>query len=385
MNRLWNKCFTLLFIIQTLDILTYNMITPIVAKYATSEGATIIQAGVIASSFMLAAVIVRPLSGFVSDRANRKRLILITVSVCCLCLFGYAVSSNLIAFGIFRVIHGFAYALFGTVIAAAAFSFIPEGRKSEGMGFFSLSYTIGSALGPGIGIFVSDGIGYVWLFIVAGIALLFSVALVLPLPDIPAPKLEIDRPKGIRNFISVKALPIMFIMIILCSNWGVISTFIVLTADVRKVVGIAAFFTVNAIALFLLRPPAGRFVDRHGLSKLFYPAIAFESIAMAALAFAQQLWVFIVIAVLKAMGHGVIHPALQAKAIELEPSDRSGVATSTFLLGTDIGYMIGPIFGAIVLENAGYTSMYLACVPVTLIAAAIFFVWSLRTTRSSKE
>ena len=79
--RLWNAQFTLLFIIQTCDILTYNMITPIVATFATASGATVIQAGAIASSFMIAAIVIRPLSGYISDRANRKRLILITVAL----------------------------------------------------------------------------------------------------------------------------------------------------------------------------------------------------------------------------------------------------------------------------------------------------------------
>ena len=231
---------------------------------------------------------------------------------------------------------------------------------------------------PGIGILISDNVGYTWLFVSAGIALLASLGAGFAVPDIPAPQREKRRPKGIGDFISVKALPIMAIMIIVCANWGIISAFIVLTADARGVIGIAAFFTLNAVALFIVRPPAGRFVDRHGLSKLFYPAIVFETAAMAALAFAQQLWTFLLISVMKAMGHGVIHPSLQAAAIETEPPERSGAATCTFLLGTDIGYMIGPLFGALIAESCGYTSMYLACIPTTAAAAVIFLLWKRR-------
>lgn len=384
MARIWNKNFTLLFVIQTCDILTYNMITPIVATYATQAGASIVQAGVLASAFMLAAVIVRPFSGFISDQTNRKYLILITVAICAISLFAYAISPSLAVFAAFRILHGFAYAVFGTVIAAAAYSFIPEGREGEGMGFFSLSYTIGSALGPGIGIYVGQYLGFNSLFILAGCALVASLIVGFTLPDIACPNSARHKPKSIKDLIIFKALPVMGIMIILCANWGAISTFIVLTADARGVAGIAAFFTLNAIALFITRPPAGRFADRHGLSKLFYPAIFIEALAMAALAFAHQLWAFLAISVLKAMGHGVIHPALQAESIKLEKPERSGVATSTFLLGTDIGYTLGPIFAGFVVEQSGYTGMYLACVPITIIAALVYFIWK-RHLKTSRE
>ena len=36
--RLWTRGFVLLALIQTLDLFTYNMITPVIAQYATGLG-----------------------------------------------------------------------------------------------------------------------------------------------------------------------------------------------------------------------------------------------------------------------------------------------------------------------------------------------------------
>ena len=79
----------------------------------------------------------------------------------------------------------------------------------------------------------------------------------------------------------------------------------------------------------------------------------------------------------------MIHSALQTESIKLETPERSGVAMSTFLLGTDIGYMVGPIFGAFVLDHSNYETMYLACIPMTLATALIYFAWNYKHRNSS--
>ena len=103
---------------------------------------------------------------------------------------------------------------------------------------------------------------------------------------------------------------------------------------------------------------------------------------MVLLAFAQHLWLFLVTAVVKALGQGTVHPSLQVESVKVETPERSGVAMATFLLGTDIGYAVGPIYCGFACANVGYTGMYLACIPFIAIALAIFAIWRLRTKNS---
>ncbi len=376
-ERLWTLDFIFLTIIQTVDLFTYNMVTPIIAKYTTIQGATLVLAGFIASAFALAAIFARPVSGFLSDRMGRKKLIAVSIVVDCLSLLGYAFTTNFTLLILIRIIHGFFYALFGTSIAAAATSVIPESRRGEGLSWFSMSYVFANALAPALGVFLSGTFGYLAMFIFGACiaAASFFMVLKLKVKDTKgAPAFM--KFEGVRDFISPRCLPLAVVICAFAAIWGIIATFVVMVGDERGVAGISLFFTFNAIALFFSRPPAGRLRDRKGLSVVYYPAAVFEAVAIVLIAFSHQLWMFLVSAVCKALGSGTAWPSIQARCAELETKDRSGVAMATFLLGTDIGYTIGPIIGGAASDAYGYTTMFLLCLPILAIGVIVYGVWA---------
>ena len=382
-QKIFTRDFVLLMIVQACGLLTYNMITPVVAKFATVEGAALGDAGIIAGAFAVVAIVFRPIGGVMSDRLNRKRVLMATMGLNCLALVGYMIAPNLAVFTAFRIVHGIAYAVGSTVASAVVLVLLPEGRQAEGMGYFSWAYVLASACGPALGVVVSDTFGYSILFALSAVVMLAGTLLIVPLTSLDPP--DRDIPTGslhFRDFLSVKALPFMVIIACFSVNWGCISTFLVMTGDARGVAGIALFFTANAIALLITRPPAGKIADKHGVASLFYPAVFFETLALVLLAFAQQLWLFLITAVVKALGQGTVHPSLQVESVKAESPERSGAAMATFLLGTDIGYAIGPIYAGFMCASVGYTGMYLACVPFAFVALAIFVVWRVKTKRS---
>lgn len=383
-ERLWSKNFVVLMVVQMCDLLTYYMVTPIVAQYATEQGASIVDAGILAGSFMLVAILARPFSGYISDRVSRKRVIFVTIAGACVALFGYAASPGLGWFLAFRVLHGFSYAVFGTAVAAAATNFLPESRRGEGLGYLGLTYVLGGAAGPAIGVFVSDAFGYTALFAVTGVVMLGNLALCSTLGKTPVPEAAARKRLSAGDFVSVKALPFLVIIACFCLNWGIVNTFIVLVGEARGVAGIALFFTFNAIALGINRPIAGRIADRKGLSVVYYPAVVCEAVAMAGIAFAQSLLAFVALGVLKAFGQGAAQPALQARCASLESEERAGVAMSTFLLGTDIGYGLGPVLGGAVAASAGYEAMFLVSLPIMAVALLTYVAWSRSLAKSTK-
>ena len=88
--RLWTRNFILLTLIQTLDLFIYNMVTPVMAKYATGLDFSLTMAGVVAGAFTFAAIFARPASGVLSDKLGRKRIVLFAVAVNCASQLGYA-------------------------------------------------------------------------------------------------------------------------------------------------------------------------------------------------------------------------------------------------------------------------------------------------------
>ncbi|MEY8461342.1 MFS transporter [Eggerthellaceae bacterium 24-137] len=74
-----------------------------------------------------------------------------------------------------RLAHGFAYGVCSTTIATVITSVVPPERKGEGIGYFMLSITLGSAIGPFAGIFLANNFGYPVVFTVASVLVAASI------------------------------------------------------------------------------------------------------------------------------------------------------------------------------------------------------------------
>lgn len=74
-----------------------------------------------------------------------------------------------------RLVHGFAYGVCSTTIATVITSVVPPERKGEGIGYFMLSITLGSAIGPFAGIFLANNFGYPVVFTVASVLVAASI------------------------------------------------------------------------------------------------------------------------------------------------------------------------------------------------------------------
>ena len=83
------------------------------------------------------------LSGFI----GRPRLFLIAVVIPALCPFGYPFIDGLLFFCPLRFVPGLPYGLASPVIAIPVASIVPESRRGAGLGYFTLSITLGYGIG----------------------------------------------------------------------------------------------------------------------------------------------------------------------------------------------------------------------------------------------
>ena len=392
---LWTRDFVLLTLIQTIDLFTYNMITPVIAGYSLEQGIALSFSGILASAFAFAALAARPFSGFLADRFGQRRIVALSIAAALLVQIGYVVITNYTLIILLRVVHGVFYALFGTAIAALAAEAIPAGRQGEGMGWFGTSYVLANALGPALGVFLSSSFGFAAMFAVgAGITCVSLVLVafvrtagnrIVENPESATsaetdtrPTTESARLKKRNSFVSKACIPLAIVACCYISIWSIIVTYLVLVGDSRNIVGISLFFVVNSIALFFTRPIAGRQADRRGLAAVFRFSVVFEAVALVLLTASHQLWLFLVAAVCKALGSGTALPSVQATCAQQEPPERRGVAMSTYLLGTDIGYAFGPLIGGAVSGAFGFDPLFLIGFPILACGAAAFAWWRIK-------
>jgi predicted MFS family arabinose efflux permease len=245
------------------------------------------------------------------------------------------------------------WAVSTTATITAITDMIPSTRRGEGMGWFSTSMTLAMAIGPMLGIWITQNLSYSTLFLFAVVlsaaALLLTFGAKMPFrPQTGARRIELFEKS---------VLPIAASVFFLFIAYGGITTFVPLFADSIQV-NSGAFFLAFAAALALSRPISGKLSDRYGEMFVIAPALVITICALIVLSLSTGLIGVLVSAVLYGMGFGSATPALQAATIRLARSNRLGVANATITTANDLGIGLGAIMLGWVSQYTSYQVLF---------------------------
>ena len=173
-------------LMQVLDTTIANVALP---HMQSSLGASQDSINWVLTSYIVAAAIAIPISGWLADRIGRKKLLLIAV-------FGFTIASLLCAAAtslpemvLFRLLQGITGAFLVPLAQATMFDINPPERHAQAMALFGGGIMIGPILGPVIGGWLTDSFNWRWVFIVnlpVGIVAFLIIARYMP-------KVEITR------------------------------------------------------------------------------------------------------------------------------------------------------------------------------------------------
>ena len=390
-DRLWTASFIFLMIINIVNFTGFGKITPQIPRFAVSLGATLAAAGLIVSVFSFFALVGRPFASALGDRLNKKHLLIIALILNGLLTITHALVPGLVWLIPLRVMHGLVFSVSSTLAIALAIDFVPKSRLGEGVGFLGLGNIIGMALGPNIGIIIVDNFSFQVNFLASGLVVM-TVGLILMLlkyePQVSKQESKENPEKkrfNLGDLVALELLPNAAFVALFMLGTGLINSFLVMMGYERAIVNIGIFFLVNSIFAILTRPYIGRLVDRKGVAFVILPGFIFAAAGMVTIAFATSLWHLLIAAMLFSIGAGCGMPALQADCLKrLDPSKRT-VATGTYLIGLDIGMIIGPMLGGLVTGLYGFTVTYSAAGVLLLIGFVVYFFYSRKTnTEMSK-
>lgn len=371
---LFSKGFLACVAIQFLGYMAFGMTMPVLPVYVVSIGNSAAAAGVVTGLFAFCALALRPISGFVADRMNKLHLQTVGFVICAIGSAGYALSWNLSSVVFFRIVHSIGFCLQSTVTIAITLSMLPKGREGEGVGYFSLTQVIASATAPVLGVALAGFAGCRATFLLDSACVLAGslISTRIPYQDIRSGE---KRSLSCADFISRKSIPLASIAALFAICSGITSSFIVLLGDSRGIEGTAVFFTVSAVLMFFTRPKAGKIIDNRGIVPVLFPSFFFEAAVMLIIAFAHNVYAIVVAGLLRAFGQGMAQPSVQAQIMLQEGPERSGVASSTFNLGLDIGQGVGAVLGGVLAAQLGYGAPFAAAPFGLLIGLIVFFAF----------
>ena len=382
-STLWTKNFILVSAINFQLVLTFYLLVIVIVGYSVAElGATTAQAGLVSGLFIIGTLIGRFLVGKFLKRFGQRTTLLSGLIGFLLFSGLYFLKLDISMLLIVRFMHGFMMGIASTVLGTIIAQIIPASRRGEGIGYYSLSSTVGTAIGPFLAIWMMLHLGYHAIFIFSSLIALSCVivGLNIKVPNIQssANKLETEvsaqKPSWISQFIEVKALPIAFIMLIasICYS-GVLSFISFYAKEINLVETASVFFLMYALAIMISRPFTGPLLDRKGENIIMYPAFVIMAIGLFLLSQSHTSWMLLLSAGLLGLGYGNIQSVCQTVAVKSASIERMGFATSTFFIFLDAGLGFGPYFIGIALDYIGYSELYFYSAIGAALSIVVYF------------
>ncbi|WP_042622390.1 MFS transporter [Corynebacterium marinum] len=374
--------FVLAWVVNFLQYLLFYLLVTTIALYAVREfAASQTASGLAASSFVIGATLGRIFCGYVIDTLGKRPVLLVSAVVIALTSTLYLVVDSLPLLIAVRIVHGCAYAFASTALMAIAQTAIPSRRRAEGTGYFALTSTLATAVGPALGLALVGAFTYDILFIASLAIAVLALALSIFLRPSAAQRQAIaeakkaTRPRfSFRDIAHPAVAPIGAFMLLIGLAYGGVITFLNGYAVERGVLtGAGLFFLAYAVPMLLMRPVLGRLQDKRGDNIVVYLGLALFILALGMLALATADWHVVLAGALTGLGYGTLMPACQAIAVNAVPREKIGTGISTLFLFMDLGLGLGPILLGALVAATGYGTMYATLAGVAAAAAVLYF------------
>lgn len=338
--------------------------------------------GIILSCYTVAALCIRPFSGYFLDSFARKPLYLMAYFIFMTMFAGYIIAGSLTLFILFRIIQGVSFGMVTVGGNTVVIDIMPSSRRGEGLGYYGLSNNIAMAVGPMSGLFLHDaGMSFTTIFCcslgscIAG----FVCASLVKTPYKPPVKRE---PISLDRFILLKGIPAGISLLLLSIPYGMTTNYVAMYA---KQIGINAttgfFFTFMAIGMAISRIFSGKIVDRGKITQVISAGlylVVFSFFLLSACVYLIS-WnnmlctvVFFAVALLLGVGFGIMFPAYNTLFVNLAPNSQRGTATSTYLTSWDVGIGIGMLTGGYIAEVSTFDKAYLFGACLTIVSMLYF-------------
>ena len=376
-ERLWTRNFVVISLASFFVAMVFYLLMTTMALFSVQEfQANQSQAGLASGVFVVGALGFRLLVGRYIELIGRKKVVYGSLFLFFLLSFLYWKVDNLQFLFLVRFIHGGAFGAANTAIQTIIIDNIPLAKRGEGIGYFSLSSTLATAIGPLLGIVLMQYCGFEMIFLACNILAMISI-ICLYLAQIKNVELNIEQRNSFKNlhwqdFFEEKALPISLIMFVMGIAFSGILTFINSYAlSLNLALAAKFFFLIYAVFIIISRPFTGRLLDLKGDNFIMYPALFVYGISLFLLCEGYNDYLFLTAGALIGLGFGTVMSSSQVIATKKAPRHKIGLATATFFFALDFGVGIGPYFIGLLIPYIGFSGMYklLSIIVIAMILA----------------
>lgn len=379
-EKLWTTTFVVNMLLNFIFYLVFYLPTVVIGTMAMERyHASASIAGILSGIFIVGGFIARLWAGNNMKRLGAKKLLYIGTLIYFLLTFAYFFVHSVVLLLILRLLHGLGFGIAATASGTLAGAIVPSSRRGEGIGYYALSVTLSSAVGPFLSMFLYRTSGFyslIWLSsLLLFIALvgIFFIHVEKTTDSSNSVDNKVHKKFAWSNYFEKEALPISLIAFLIGISYSSILSFMDAYArNIHLSEAASFFFLVYAITVLLSRPITGRVFDGFGDNFVMYPTYLFFALGLLLIGFAHSGWMLLLAAIFIGLGYGSFSPFGQAIAIRNSEAHRLGITTSTFFGFMDMGVGFGPFILGMFMPLLGYRNLYFASAILALLIAVIY-------------
>lgn len=368
---LWTRDFSLAFAANFLMAFGFYLLMPTLPIYLVRElHLTKGMTGLVMSAYVIAALAMRPFSGFLIDTFPRKRLYVISYVLFAGVSVTYLGASGAISFLLLRLLHGLVWGVITTSGNTLAIDLVPSERRGEGIGYYGMSMNIAMALGPMTGLLLGDRFAYAQVFQAAilshflGLGLAFCLR-VPPKPPHSHAVLSLDR------FLLIKGIPAGIALLFVTISYGLVLAFAAMYGKDHGIGHTGLFFVALAAGILGARFFTGRFLDRGHCERVGVLGAVLAAASLLLLGLFPTAVCYFAAAISLGFGYGMNFPAVQTMIVNQGNHHQRGTANSTYFTAFDLGVGVGMLMGGRIAQSCGLDPAFLVVAVSTLLGALL--------------
>lgn len=379
----WRRTLWILWAANFVMMAGMNLVIPFLPLYIGTLGVHNIGALERWSSWVFSAQFVtsflfQPIWGAYADRHGRKVMLLRAG-------FGMAVMTALMGLVgapwelvVLRLVNGVFSGFISMAVSLQA-SVTPDKDSGSALGTLQTGAIAGSLIGPLIGGWLAEQIGYRQVFFVTGgMLLVASVIVMLFVHEQHQPRLNVTRPKGPWALGGLRSLRVLYPVFVasLVTQIGMMSIEPIVTvyaktlytgAHLALIAGLVV--AASGIANLIGAPTLGRLGDRVGQRRILVGAMTMAALMYIPQALAHGIPTLLVGRFLLGLFIGGMIPSLNVLVKKLAPPEQLATAFGFNSSSLFLGNLIGPLIGGMVASSFGIRNVFYVTMAILLINA----------------
>lgn len=155
------SCIVLGTLMGAIDMSIVNVALP---EIRSSLGVTLTEISWVATGYLVAVVVILPLTDWLSSVFGRKRVYITALLIFTVSSLFCGISRDFTLLVFFRIIQGIGAGLMQPIAMAILREVFPPREQAMAMGVFGIAILLGPAIGPTLGGWLTDNYGWPWIF-----------------------------------------------------------------------------------------------------------------------------------------------------------------------------------------------------------------------------